>query len=58
MHPDMSKQQVQKNLQIVPYNLFQIQKKQRQQLNKWKTLTYKHQRYINNYVGQCKNKKN
>jgi hypothetical protein len=34
MHPDMIKQQVQKNLQIVPYNLFQIQKKQRQQLNK------------------------
>jgi len=32
MHPDLSKQQVQKNLQIVPYNLFQIQKKQRQQV--------------------------
>lgn len=32
MHPDLSKQQVQKNLQIVPYNLFHIQKKQRQQV--------------------------
>lgn len=26
MHPDLSKHQVQKNLQIVPYNLFHIQK--------------------------------
>lgn len=32
MHPDLSKQQVQKNLQIVPHNLFHIQKKQRRQV--------------------------